>query len=129
MSNIEQIDDMDIETELSRDLGLTSALAIGVGTLVAAGIFTLSGLAVRNVGSAAIVSFLLAAVVALFTAWIYCEFVALYPETGGGYLYARKTFSSPVAYFVGWTLFLSYTASCAHPCSICSLIAYLEYYL
>jgi len=43
-----------IETELSRDLGLPSALAIGVGTMIAAGIFTLSGLAVRNVGSAAI---------------------------------------------------------------------------
>ena len=41
---------VDIRTELSRDLALTSALAIGVGTMIAAGIFTLSGLAVRNVG-------------------------------------------------------------------------------
>ena len=49
-----------IETELSRDLGLTSTLAIGIGTMIAAGIFTLSGLAIRNVGSAAILSFLLA---------------------------------------------------------------------
>ena len=31
-----------IETELSRDLGLTSALAIGIGTMIAAGIFSLS---------------------------------------------------------------------------------------
>jgi len=30
-----------VETELSRDLGLTTALAIGVGTMIAAGIFTL----------------------------------------------------------------------------------------
>ena len=49
-----------IHVELSRDLGLTSALAIGIGTMIAAGIFTLSGLAVRNVGSAAILSFFLA---------------------------------------------------------------------
>ena len=49
-----------IETELSRDLGLNSALAIGIGTMIAAGIFTLSGLAIRNVGSAAILSFFLA---------------------------------------------------------------------
>ena len=55
----------EIQTELSRDLGLTSALAIGVGTMIAAGIFTLSGLAVGRVGSSAIVAFLLAAVVAL----------------------------------------------------------------
>lgn len=102
-----------VETELSRDLGLTSALAIGIGTMIAAGIFTLSGLAVRNVGSSAIISFLLAAVVALFTALTYCEFVSIYPKTGEGYLYARKTYSPPLAYFVGWSLFLGYASSCA----------------
>lgn len=102
-----------IKTELSRDLGFYSALAIGVGTMIAAGIFTLSGLAIRNVGSAAIVSFLLAALVSLMTALTYCEFVSIYPRSGEGYLYARKTFSPPLAYLVGWSLFLGYTASCA----------------
>ncbi|MDH3530798.1 MAG: amino acid permease, partial [Acidobacteriota bacterium] len=103
----------EIQTELSRDFGLTTALAIGVGTMIAAGIFTLSGLAVRNVGSAAILAFLVAAVVALFTALTYCEFVSIYPHSGEGYLYARKTFPAPVAYFVGWSLMLGYTSSCA----------------
>lgn len=113
-----------IEAELSRDLGLPSALAIGVGTMVAAGIFTLSGLAVRNVGSAAIASFLIAAVVALFTALTYCEFAALYPRSGEGYLYARRTFAPPVAWFVGWCLFLGYTASCGF--YISSLSVYFQ---
>ena len=103
----------EIQTELSRDMGLTTAMAIGVGTMIAAGIFTLSGLAIRNVGSAAIIAFILAAVVATFTALTYCEFVSIYPESGEGYLYARKTFAAPVAYFVGWALVLGYTASCA----------------
>jgi len=113
-----------IETELSRDLGLPSALAIGVGTMIAAGIFTLSGLAIRNVGSAAILSFLLAAIVALFTALSYCEFVSIYPESGEGYLYARRTFKPLLAYFVGWALFLGYTSSCAF--YIASLSAYIH---
>ncbi len=69
-----------VEAELSRDLGLVSALAIGVGTMIAAGIFTLSGLAVGYVGSAAITSFLMAAVVATFTALTYCEFSSIYPQ-------------------------------------------------
>lgn len=103
---------INIETELSRDLGLISALAIGVGTMIAAGIFSLSGLAIQAVGSAAILSFLLAAVVALFTALTYCEFVSIYPNSGEGYLYARKTFSSPLAFLVGWALFLGYASSC-----------------
>ncbi|MCP4724820.1 MAG: amino acid permease [bacterium] len=102
-----------IETELSRDFGLVTALSIGVGTMIAAGIFTLSGLAVRNVGSAAIVSFLLAALVAAFTALTYCEFVSIHPESGEGYLYTRKTFPAPFAYLVGWALVLGYSSSCA----------------
>ncbi len=102
-----------IQTELSRDLGLPSALAIGIGTMIAAGIFSLSGLAIQSVGSAAIFSFLLAAVVATFTALTYCEFVSIYPRSGEGYLYARKTFPAPLAYFVGWALFLGYASSCA----------------
>ncbi len=102
-----------IETELRRDLGLTSALSIGVGTMIAAGIFTLSGLAVRNVGSSAVIAFLLAALVATFTVLTYCEFASLYPESGEGYLYARRTFPPPLAYLVGWTLVLGYTSSCA----------------
>ncbi|MEL7220926.1 MAG: amino acid permease, partial [Bacteroidota bacterium] len=116
-----------IETELSRDLGLTSTLAIGVGTMIAAGIFTLSGLAIRNVGSAAILSFLLAAVVALFTALTYCEFVSIYPRTGEGYLYARKTYPAPLAYFVGWALFLGYASSCAF--YIASLSSYFNEFI
>lgn len=103
---------VEIHTELSRDLNLTAALAIGVGTMIAAGIFTLSGLAVRNVQSSAIVAFFLAALVATFTALTYCEFSSIYPESGEGYLYARKTFAPPMAYFVGWSLFLGYTSSC-----------------
>ncbi len=113
-----------IEAELSRDLGLPSALAIGVGTMIAAGIFTLSGLAVRNVGSSAIIAFLIAAVVALFTALTYCEFAALYPRSGEGYLYARRTFPAPLAWFVGWCLFLGYTASCGF--YISSLSVYFQ---
>lgn len=116
-----------IETELNRDLGLTTALAIGIGTMIAAGIFTLSGLAVRNVGSAAIVAFLLAAVVANFTALTYCEFVSIYPRTGEGYLYARKTYPSPLAYFVGWALVLGYTSSCAF--YIASLSSYFNEFI
>lgn len=116
-----------VETKLSRDLGLSSALAIGIGTMIAAGIFTLSGLAIRNVGSSAIISFVLAAIVALFTALTYCEFVTIYPKTGEGYLYARKTFTPPLAFFVGWALLLGYASSCAF--YVASLSSYFNEFI
>ncbi len=110
--------------ELHRNLGFSTALAIGVGTMIAAGIFTLSGLAIRNVGSSAIISFVLAALVSLFTALTYCEFVSIYPKSGEGYLYARKTYLAPVAYLVGIALFLGYVSSCSFYLS--SLSAYFQ---
>ncbi|MGB5811153.1 MAG: amino acid permease [Polyangiales bacterium] len=100
------------DAKLTRDLGIVPVLAVGIGTMIAAGIFTLSGLAVRNVGSAAIVAFMLAALVATLTALSYCEFASIYPQSGEGYLYARRTFPALVAYMVGWCLLLGYTASC-----------------
>ncbi len=112
---------------LSRDLGLVSALAIGTGTMIAAGIFTLSGLAVGYVGSAAIVSFLLAALVAAFTALTYCEFTSIYPSSGEGYLYARKTFPPLLAYLVGWCILLGYASSCAF--YIASLSTYFNEFI
>ena len=99
--------------ELPRELGFVSALAIGVGTMIAAGIFTLSGLAVQQVGSGAVVSFVIAACVALFTALSYCEFSSLYPTSGEGYLYAHKSLTPTLAWVVGFSLLLGYTASCA----------------
>lgn len=117
----------EMKTGLSRDLGLVSALAIGAGTMIAAGIFTLSGLAVGYVGSAAIVSFLLAALVATFTALTYCEFTSIYPESGEGYLYARKTFPPLLAYLVGWCLLLGYASSCAF--YIASLSTYFNEFI
>ena len=112
---------------LSRDLGLVSALAIGTGTMIAAGIFTLSGLAVGYVGSAAIVSFLMAAIVAAFTALTYCEFTSIYPFSGEGYLYARKTFPPLLAYLVGWCILLGYASSCAF--YIASLSTYFNEFI
>jgi len=115
------------ETELGREMGVVSALAIGIGTMIAAGIFTLSGIAVRDVGSSAVIAFLLASLAASFTALTYCEFSSIYPESGEAYLYSRRTFAPPLAYFVGWALLLGYTSSCAF--YIVSLSSYFNEFI
>ena len=102
-----------VTEELDRELGLGGAVALGVGTMIAAGIFVLSGLAVSNVGAAAIAAFLVAAVVAGFTAAAYAEFAALYPESGGGYMYVANVFDTDLTYLVGWAMILGYPASAA----------------
>ncbi len=102
-----------LRAELDRDLGLTGAVALGVGTMIAAGIFVLSGLAVGTVGAMAIAAFLLAAVAASLTALAYAEFATLYPESGGGYTFVTKVFETEFTYVVGWAMILGYPASAA----------------
>lgn len=75
---------------LPRDLGLLSALAIGVGTMVGAGIFVLPGAATANAGPAATAAFVLGGVIALFTALSASELSTAMPEAGGTYVYIDK---------------------------------------
>ncbi|MDS0281262.1 APC family permease [Haloarcula onubensis] len=73
--------------DLSRDLGLWSALAIGVGTMVGAGIFVLPGAATAGAGPAATAAFVLGGAIALFTALTASELSTAFPEAGGVFVY------------------------------------------
>ncbi|SFC61430.1 hypothetical protein SAMN05444422_11220 [Halobiforma haloterrestris] len=55
------------DEELSRELGLLSAFAIGVGVMVCAGIFVLPASAAATAGQAAAAAFVLAGFIASFT--------------------------------------------------------------
>ncbi|MEX2400481.1 MAG: amino acid permease [Rhodothermales bacterium] len=101
------------QVDLVPVMGLTGALALGIGTMIAAGIFVLSGLAVSMVGAVAILSFVLAGLVVTLTAAAYAEFASIYPESGGEYAYVANTFDSNLTYLLGWTMILGYPASAA----------------
>lgn len=103
-----------MSTERTRTLGFKEAYAIGLGTMIAAGIFSLSGQAVAAVGSTAVLSFVIAALVAGVTATAYSEFASIYSESGGGYLFASRTFDNDYLVFSeGLMLFFGYTATTA----------------
>ena len=82
--------------ELPRNLGLLSALAIGVGTMVGAGIFVLPGAATAGAGPAATAAFVLGGIVALFTALSASELSTAMPEAGGTYVYIDEALG-PIA--------------------------------
>lgn len=97
-----------------RSLGLLEATSIGLGTMIAAGIFSLSGLAVSEIGSSAIISFVIAALIGGITAAAYSEFASIYAESGGGYLFASRTFNNDYLIYVeGLMLFFGYSATTA----------------
>ena len=102
-----------IETELSRDMGLFDITFIGVGAMIGAGVFALTGFAAGLAGPALVVAFFLNGIVALFTAVSYAELGAAFPEAGGGYLWVKEALADPNGFYAGWMSWFAHAVACA----------------
>lgn len=98
---------------LSRRLGTTDAVVIGLGSMIGAGIFAALGPAARAAGSGLLIGLAVAAVVALCNATSSARLAALYPASGGTYLYGRERLGDFWGYIAGWAFVVGKTASCA----------------
>src|SRR5829696_3483738 len=72
---------------LRRELGLFDAVVIGLGSMIGAGIFAALAPAAAAAGSGLLLGLALAAVVAYCNATSSAQLAALYPESGGTYVY------------------------------------------
>ena len=82
------------DEELAKDLGLVSAMTIGIGTMIGAGIFVLPGVAVNADGGAGpivVVSFVVGGLIAMVNALSVSELGTAMPKAGGGYYYINKS--------------------------------------
>ncbi|WP_256300618.1 amino acid permease [Haloarchaeobius salinus] len=81
------------DEELAKDLGLVSAMTIGIGTMIGAGIFVLPGVAANtnDAGPIVVVSFLVGGVIAMVNALSISELGTAMPKAGGGYYYINKS--------------------------------------
>ncbi|RQG97702.1 amino acid permease [Natrarchaeobius chitinivorans] len=78
------------EEELAKDLGLISALAIGIGTMIGAGIFVLPGIAAQEAGPAVVLSFIIGGMIAMVNALSVSELGTAMPKAGGAYYYINR---------------------------------------
>ena len=78
------------DEELAKDLGLISALAIGIGTMVGAGIFVLPGIAAQQAGPAVVISFIIGGMIAMINAVTVSELGTAMPKAGGAYYYINR---------------------------------------
>jgi amino acid transporter/nucleotide-binding universal stress UspA family protein len=78
------------DEELAKDLGLLSALTIGVGTMIGAGIFVLPGVAASTAGPVVVVSFVIGGLIAMVNALSVSELGTAMPKAGGGYYYVNR---------------------------------------
>lgn len=99
--------------ELRRSLGVPDAVVIGLGSMMGAGVFAALGPAARAAGSGLLLGLALAAVVAYCNATSSARLAALYPASGGTYVYGRERLGNFWGYLAGWGFVVGKTASCA----------------
>lgn len=98
---------------LRRRLGVSDAVVIGLGSMVGAGIFAALGPAAGAAGSGLLLALGLAAVVAYCNATSSARLAALYPQSGGTYVYGRERLGGFWGHLAGWAFVVGKTASCA----------------
>ena len=92
----------EVEVKFRRDLGLLEITMIGLGPTIGTTIFLLVGPGFAITGPSLILAFGLNFVVTMFTAMAYMELGSAFPETGGGYLWIRRSMRDPWGFLGGW---------------------------
>src|SRR4051812_34987331 len=92
---------MSAPSRLARRLGTFDAVVVGLGSMVGAGIFAALSPAARAAGSALLLGLVLAGAVAYCNASSSARLAALYPESGGTYVYGRERLGDLWGYLAG----------------------------
>src|SRR5207247_493299 len=89
---------------LPRRLGLWSAVAVAVGSTIGSGIFRTPATVAARVEDVGIFLgiWIVGGVVAVCGALTYAELAALFPRSGGIYVFIREAFGPLPAFLFGW---------------------------
>jgi basic amino acid/polyamine antiporter, APA family len=111
---------------LRREIRKWDLVALLVNVTVGAGIFRLPSDVQKTVGNYSLAAFVVCAVIVGLIALCFAEVGTRFRATGGPYLYAKETFGAPLAFMVGWLMWLTRVAGFATLAQV--FIAYLGYF-
>ena len=96
------------EEGLVRALGLRSGILFVLGSVIGSGIFMTTGTMAAWLPSPTLLLLAWAAggVIALSAGLTYAEMAAMYPRSGGVYVYLREAFGPTLAFLYGWAALL-----------------------
>lgn len=98
---------------LTRRLNTTDAVVIGLGSMIGAGVFAAFGPAARAAGVGLLIGLGMAAAIAYCNATSSAQLAAVYPTSGGTYIYGRERLGPWWGFIAGWSFVIGKTASCA----------------
>ncbi|XAS62700.1 APC family permease [Micrococcaceae bacterium Sec5.8] len=105
--------DQPARPQLQRRLGVLDATAIGLGSMLGAGVFVVFAPAAALAGPLLAVAVAVAGVIAYCNAVASAQLAAIYPTSGGTYVYGRKRLGEWPGFIAGWGFVTGKTASCA----------------
>lgn len=100
-------------SRLARRLGTADAVVIGLGAMIGAGVFAAVGPAAEVAGSGLLLGLAAAGAVAYCNATSSAQLAAVYPQSGGTYVYGRERLGDFWGYLAGWGFVVGKLASCA----------------
>lgn len=97
-----------MSTQLQKTIGLWSATSLVIGSVIGAGIFMRPATMAGQLGNPVLLMavWIVGGGISLFGAMIYAELGAMYPETGGPYVYLREMYGELPAFLYGWSSFV-----------------------
>jgi APA family basic amino acid/polyamine antiporter len=101
------------DASLARRLGTGDAVVIGLGSMMGAGVFAVWAPAARAAGVGLLIGLVLAAFIAYCNAVASAQLAAVYPVSGGTYVYGRERLGEWWGFLAGWAFVVGKTASCA----------------
>lgn len=117
-------------TALQRTLNFRSTIAIVIGGIIGSGIFMKPALMAAELGSPFLLLsvWVVAGIITLFGALSNAEVAAMFPETGGQYVFFQKMYGNGFAFIYGWAAFAVF--NCGGNASIAYVCAqYLNYFI
>src|SRR5687768_6679381 len=111
---------------MNNKIGYWAAVSIVAGSIIGSGIFMKPATMAAQVGSPVwlIAIWVVTGMFSLFGALIYAELGAMFPQTGGQYVYFKHMYGNFVAFLYGWACFAAInTVSVAAIAFVCAQYA------
>src|SRR3989338_4861759 len=99
-------------SRLARRLHTADAVIIGLGSMVGAGIFAAAGPAADAAGSGLLIGVVIAGGLSYLNETTMAQLAAVYPESGGTYVYGRERLGPFWGFLAGWGFVIGKLASC-----------------
>ncbi len=92
--------------ELKRSLGYGTIIAISITSLIGTGMFMGPKIAAGISGNMSLIAWVVLSLITLYVSVCFGELVSMFPDSGGVYEFAKRSYGRFISFMVGWIAWL-----------------------